>query len=89
MVDRFDWVIFPVMNPDGYIYSWKKVSGYFLSLYDPLSNIVLFHKDRLWRKNRQPNPDSLCNGTDLNRNWDYEFGGSLVQTFLPEMRNQY
>ncbi|XP_046840058.1 zinc carboxypeptidase-like [Xenia sp. Carnegie-2017] len=56
MVDRFDWVIFPVMNPDGYIYSWKK--------------------DRLWRKNRQPNPNSLCNGTDLNRNWDYEFGGS-------------
>ena len=29
---------------------------------------------RLWRKNRQPNPGSANIGTDLNRNWDYNFG---------------
>jgi len=31
--------------------------------------------DRLWRKNRQPNTGSSCIGTDLNRNYAYQFGG--------------
>jgi len=31
---------------------------------------------RLWRKNRQPNPGSTCIGTDLNRNFDYDWGGT-------------
>jgi len=31
---------------------------------------------RLWRKNRQPNSGSTCIGTDLNRNFDYDFGGT-------------
>jgi len=31
---------------------------------------------RLWRKNRQPAPGSTCIGTDLNRNFDYDFGGT-------------
>jgi murein tripeptide amidase MpaA len=30
-------------------------------------------KNRMWRKNRQPNP-LFCVGTDPNRNWDYKFG---------------
>ncbi len=28
---------------------------------------------RLWRKDRQPTPDSPCIGTDENRNWDYHW----------------
>lgn len=32
-------------------------------------------KDRMWRKNRQLNENTTCHGTDLNRNWDYHFGG--------------
>uniref|UniRef100_A0A6B2L6S3 Peptidase M14 domain-containing protein n=1 Tax=Arcella intermedia TaxID=1963864 RepID=A0A6B2L6S3_9EUKA len=31
--------------------------------------------DRLWRKNREPNPSSSCIGTDLNRNYAYGWGG--------------
>jgi len=31
--------------------------------------------DRLWRKNRQPNPGSGCAGTDLNRNYGYAWSG--------------
>ena len=31
--------------------------------------------DRLWRKNRRINEGSPCVGVDLNRNWDYEWGG--------------
>jgi len=30
---------------------------------------------RLWRKNRQPNPGSTCVGTDLNRNYAYGWSG--------------
>jgi len=29
--------------------------------------------DRLWRKNRQPNDGSDCVGTDLNRNWGFQW----------------
>lgn len=29
--------------------------------------------NRMWRKNRQPNPDSSCIGTDLNRNFDFKY----------------
>jgi carboxypeptidase T len=31
---------------------------------------------RSWRKNRQPTPGSSSIGTDLNRNWAYQWGGS-------------
>lgn len=48
--------IFPVINEEGYKYSWEK--------------------DRYWRKNRQSNNGSKCIGTDLNRNWDKDWGGS-------------
>lgn len=31
---------------------------------------------RSWRKNRQPNSGTSAVGTDLNRNWGYQWGGS-------------
>jgi len=34
-----------------------------------------FSNDRLWRKNRRPNPGSSCVGTDLNRNYAVGWGG--------------
>eukprot|EP00001_Collodictyon_triciliatum_P049862 08913_2 len=48
-----DWYILPVMNADGYSYTWTN--------------------DRMWRKNRRNNGATY--GVDLNRNWDYQFGG--------------
>ena len=32
MVQTFDWYIFPVMNPDGYKYTWSYVSNYIFIL---------------------------------------------------------
>jgi len=58
MLNNLDWTIVPVLNPDGYVYT--------------------FDGDRLWRKNRQPTPGAICIGTDLNRNWPFQWatGGS-------------
>ncbi len=54
LVDQLEFLIVPIVNPDGYVYSWGP--------------------DRLWRKNRRNNGDGSF-GVDLNRNWDYEWGG--------------
>ena len=34
----------------------------------------------MWRKNRQPNSESVCVGTDLNRNYPYKWGGKAPNT---------
>jgi len=54
-LNELDVYIIPVVNPDGYVYTWEQ--------------------DRWWRKNRQINIDSDCIGTDLNRNWDFDWNG--------------
>lgn len=57
LMENADWYLFPLLNPDGYIYSM-----------DP-------NGDRQWRKNRSVNPISECRGVDLNRNFDFAWGG--------------
>ncbi|XP_047211715.1 carboxypeptidase O isoform X1 [Girardinichthys multiradiatus] len=56
MLTNMDFYVTPVLNIDGYIYSWKDSST------------------RLWRKNRSPGPSGDCYGTDLNRNFDANWG---------------
>ncbi|KAJ1560329.1 Carboxypeptidase A4 [Nowakowskiella sp. JEL0078] len=36
--------------------------------------IFTHEKNRMWRKNRQPNQIAFCAGTDINRNWGYKWG---------------
>ncbi|XP_067439241.1 carboxypeptidase O [Thunnus thynnus] len=57
MMKNMDFYVTPVLNVDGYIYSWKDKTT------------------RLWRKNRSPGPEG-CDfyGTDLNRNFDANWG---------------
>ncbi|KFA56112.1 hypothetical protein S40293_00093 [Stachybotrys chartarum IBT 40293] len=65
---------------DGYLGGDEDVTDY-LNHYDFW--IVPFHNpdgfsytqtnNRLWRKNRQPRTNTTCIGTDLNRNWAYQF----------------
>ncbi|XP_076649854.1 uncharacterized protein LOC143357326 [Halictus rubicundus] len=52
LADNHEWYIFPVFNPDGYVYTHTK--------------------NRLWRKTRKPY-NSLCYGSDPNRNWGYKW----------------
>jgi murein tripeptide amidase MpaA len=65
---------------DGYKSGDKNVTAW-LNHYDFW--IVPFHNpdgfsytqtnNRLWRKNRQPRGNTTCLGTDLNRNWNYQW----------------
>jgi len=55
LLDRLEFYVFPVINPDGYVYSWTT--------------------NRNWRKNRRDNPNTTCDGVDLNRNWGLGWGG--------------
>ncbi|KRT82371.1 Peptidase, partial [Oryctes borbonicus] len=55
MIENVNWYIIPVLNPDGYEYT--------------------FTHERYWRRNRAPIVgSSKCNGTDLNRNFDFHWG---------------
>uniref|UniRef100_A0A3Q1FC41 Carboxypeptidase O n=1 Tax=Acanthochromis polyacanthus TaxID=80966 RepID=A0A3Q1FC41_9TELE len=57
MMKDMDFYVTPVLNVDGYIYSWKD------------------NTTRLWRKNRSPGPPGCdCYGTDLNRNFEANWG---------------
>ncbi|XP_017293119.1 carboxypeptidase O-like [Kryptolebias marmoratus] len=56
MMENLDFYVTPVLNVDGYIYSWKDSTT------------------RLWRKNRKPGPSTGCYGTDLDLNFDANWG---------------
>lgn len=57
MMKNVDFYVTPVLNIDGYIYTWENETT------------------RLWRKNRSPGPKNCsCYGTDLNRNFDANWG---------------
>uniref|UniRef100_A0A915Q852 Peptidase M14 carboxypeptidase A domain-containing protein n=1 Tax=Setaria digitata TaxID=48799 RepID=A0A915Q852_9BILA len=70
-VDDMDWFIVPLLNPDGYEYTRSST-----------------HPEvRLWRKNRSPlicrisqrgpfaqPQQECCQGVDLNRNYDWQYG---------------
>ncbi|XP_026157585.1 carboxypeptidase O-like [Mastacembelus armatus] len=57
MMMNMDFYVTPVLNVDGYMYSWQD------------------NTTRLWRKNMSPGPSGCnCNGTDLNRNFNANWG---------------
>ena len=51
------------------------VDVYILPVSNPDGYVYTWEEDRWWRKNRQPNLNSECIGTDLNRNWNYDWNG--------------
>ncbi|TKY86357.1 hypothetical protein EX895_004506 [Sporisorium graminicola] len=55
---------------------------------NPDGYVYSWDKNRMWRKNRQPNkfPSGLfCKGVDLNRNYDYAFASSALASPCSEM----
>jgi len=59
LLSNFDVVMTPLLNPDGYIFAHNRKLRY----------------NRLWRKSRSPTTEASCYGVDLNRNFDYRWGG--------------
>ena len=51
------------------------VDVYIIPIVNPDGYVYTHTTDRYWRKNRQPNANSSCVGTDLNRNWEADWNG--------------
>ena len=49
------------------------VDIYIIPIVNPDGYLYTWQENRYWRKNRQLNSDSDCVGTDLNRNWNYDW----------------
>lgn len=71
-VDKYDFYLYPVVNPDGMSehnipphggHNYLHKSGFIYTQTD----------DRLWRKNRQSTTLITCTGRDINRNWPYKW----------------
>jgi hypothetical protein len=61
-LDEMNWVFLPVMNPDGYLFTWPSLK--------PDGDC-----ERLWRKTRSVHTDNgQCVGVDANRNFELGFG---------------
>ncbi|XP_030846991.1 metallocarboxypeptidase A-like protein MCYG_01475 [Strongylocentrotus purpuratus] len=83
MLDTFDWYIVPVLNPDGYSYTWTNVSLIILFIFFKIHNRNPYHEISIPTifltvcgvKNRRKADGNVCTGIDLNRNYAYEWGG--------------
>lgn len=75
LLSLFDWVILPVVNPDGYEFSHTKVSIIYTRRNINANELILLcpSKARLWRKNRNKE-SGKCVGVDANRNFDFKWG---------------
>lgn len=70
-MEKFNWVFIPVLNPDGYVYTWKnnKTRMWRKNRSHTPSQLSLFNKTG----------NQLCIGTDINRNFDLKWGGKLIR----------
>lgn len=69
VLNNLNWIILPVVNPDGYEYSHRSVCT---KRVIRSRNVVFFIKqERFWRKTRKP--FKSCIGTDANRNFGFHW----------------
>ncbi|CAE6462383.1 unnamed protein product [Rhizoctonia solani] len=61
LLDKFDFTIIPVPNPDGYAYTW--------------STDRLWYKNRM-QLQPHASVSNECQGIDMNRNWGYQWNAS-------------
>lgn len=68
VLKKFDWIILPLLNPDGYVYSWRN------NITRMWRKNRSYNKEQLQRFNETNNP--LCIGVDINRNFAKDWGGA-------------
>ncbi|CAL4088628.1 unnamed protein product, partial [Meganyctiphanes norvegica] len=54
-----------------------KYDVYMMPVHNPDGYHYTWHDDRMWRKNRQVYDDNMCDGVDLNRNFDDGHWGGI------------
>lgn len=64
-----------VENRDSLEKEFSDVDFHIVPLMNPDGYEYSHESERLWRKNRRRSFGAFCMGTDLNRNWAYEWGG--------------
>ena len=64
-----------VENRDSLDKEVQDIDFYVVPLMNPDGYEYSHETERLWRKNRRRTYGAFCMGTDLNRNWAYEWGG--------------
>ncbi|CAD5124604.1 DgyrCDS12874 [Dimorphilus gyrociliatus] len=52
----------------------NKYDFYFSIILNPDGYVYTWETERFWRKTRSINPNSICNGVDLDRNFDIKWG---------------
>ncbi|CAG7680981.1 unnamed protein product [Allacma fusca] len=76
LVDLFDWYILPVVNPDGYEYSWTNSRMWRKTRSDYRSQALSSSSyDGRRPKSIWDNLVGFCAGVDANRNFDVQWGG--------------
>lgn len=77
LLEKVTFMILPVVNPDGYTFSNKKVHSRIRQTDCDINHIAFFFQEnRFWRKSRQ-NVSEHCVGVDLNRNFDVFWTGYI------------
>ena len=70
LLDELEFVIVPLVNPDGYVVSLYITISVIHDAFFLLCVQYSWTHDRLWRKNRRVNSGSLCRGVNLDRNYN-------------------
>ncbi|KAK7026889.1 hypothetical protein SK128_012652 [Halocaridina rubra] len=63
----------------------KLFDVYIVPMANPDGYEYTWNTNRLWRKNRRIIPDSDCDGVDLNRNWDFDYGVGASDAYCSEI----
>jgi len=78
ILTNFAWYFLPVVNPDGYSFSWTDNRQWRKTRYKTSDNWYIFFlltNNITKYQYRSTYPSNLCVGTDANRNFDIEWAG--------------
>ena len=86
VLHKYDWVFIPVLNPDGYVFTWYNSSTRNWRKNRSIDPLV---KHRPESRTLNDSMINLCVGVDINRNFDVMWGGEkLIICCYDEQKNE-